>query len=74
MPSIESANKAPRCEHIRLDDQRCSQPALHNRHYCRFHFGLGDTRAPFPDIEDGLSLQVALNQIVQGDRIRRITR
>jgi len=65
MTSIDNANNAPRCEHIKFDGKRCGAPALHGRDRCRFHYSVGDFRAPFPMIEDTLSLQVALNQIAR---------
>jgi hypothetical protein len=65
MNSIDNANKAPRCEHIKFDGIRCAAPALRGHDRCRFHFGLGNSHAAFPIIEDGLSLQVALNQVAR---------
>jgi len=63
---IKNANHAPRCRHIKLDDTPCRAPALHNRDFCRFHVSASDLRAPFPIIEDGLSLQAALMQVTRG--------
>ena len=65
MTDIQHANNAPRCEHIKYDDVRCGAPALRGRRHCRFHASARSTHEPFPTIEDGLSLQVGLNQIVR---------
>jgi hypothetical protein len=66
-PRNYAAQQAPRCEHVRLNGQRCAAPALRARTLCYFHH-----RALNPDtyderwlpfIEDANSLQIALARV-----------
>ena len=65
--NIRQAHAAPRCSYIRFNDQRCTQPALHDQQFCRFH-DLLDKPLPLqliPFVEDATSLQVALMQVIR---------
>jgi hypothetical protein len=62
---LKKAHRAPRCQHIRLNDKACGSPAVSGQMYCHFH---GEAIAPvfeFPVIEDGRSFQVAVMRLCQ---------
>jgi len=59
--------EAPRCQHIRLNGQRCGSPALRGEGHCYFHKRITNPRMyieEMPFIEDATSLQVALMQVL----------
>jgi len=65
--NTQKANAAPRCQYIRLNDQPCTQPALNDNVFCRFHEFL-DHPLPtqqIPFVEDATTLQVALMQVIR---------
>ena len=65
--NYKKANAATRCQYIRLNDQPCTQPALQDNVFCRFH-ELLDHPLPTPQIpfvEDATTLQVALMQVIR---------
>ena len=64
-----------KCQHRKQDGSRCGSPAMKGKRLCYFHHESRKTHprrvaqpAPpdFPLIEDGRSLQIALNQVMQG--------
>ncbi len=64
--------EAPRCQHIRLNGQKCGSPALREESHCHFHNRIQDRalaaedREPFlPFIEDATSLQFALMRVMR---------
>lgn len=75
--NFKKANAAPRCQYIRLNDQPCTQPALKDQIFCRFHdlvdHPLPDTRL-IPFVEDATTLQLALMQVIRGLQRGEITR
>jgi hypothetical protein len=65
---IAPANAAPRCQHIRLNGQRCGAPARRRRRYCHFHEHAvvcrqKDFKVSF--IEDATSLQFVLMEVMR---------
>ena len=63
------------CQHRKQDGSRCGSPAMKGKRLCYFHHESRKTHPrrvaqpalpDFPLIEDGRSLQVALNQVMQG--------
>ncbi|MGI9101271.1 MAG: hypothetical protein ACR2IF_02390 [Terriglobales bacterium] len=59
--------KTPLCRHVRLDNKPCGQPALRATKFCRFHTA-ARLRRPgcrFPVLEDALSLQYAIMQVLR---------
>jgi len=75
--NYKKANAAPRCQYVRMNDQRCTQPALQDQVFCRFHEyverPLRDTRF-IPFVEDATTLQFALMQVIRGLQLGEITR
>src|SRR5690242_4878409 len=74
--NTHKANAAPRCSYIRLNDQPCTQPALQDGTFCRFH-DLLDRPLPTPNIpfvEDATSLQLALMQVIHSLQRGQISR
>ncbi len=75
--NTRKANAAPRCQYVRLNDQRCTQPALHGQVFCRFHDfvdrPLADARL-IPFVEDATSLQLALMQVIKSLQLGQIDR
>lgn len=64
----KQAHAAPRCQYIRMNDQRCTQPALKDQLFCRFHDLLEGPALPaavIPFVEDATSLQVAIMQVIR---------
>ncbi len=55
------------CQHIRLNGKNCGQPALRGRRFCRFHQPIHSPRPDYslPMVEDALSLQFALMQVIR---------
>jgi hypothetical protein len=65
LENLKKAHRAPRCQHVRLNDKACGSPAVSGQTYCHFH---GQATAPvfeFPVIEDGRSFQVAVMRLCQ---------
>ena len=64
--NYKKANNAPRCVHIRPNGPTCTQPALRDRHFCRFHDPIAELtrRCPIPFVEDAPTLQVAYTEVV----------
>jgi hypothetical protein len=63
---VAPLHEAPRCQHTRLNGQRCGSPALRGESHCHFHNRIQDRalaaedREPFlPFVEDATSLQFA---------------
>ena len=73
----KKANAAPRCEYLRLHNQPCTQPALKDHVFCRFHdlvdHPLPDARQ-IPFVEDATTLQVALMQVIRALQLGQINR
>ena len=75
-PKIATAHAAPRCHHIRMNDQRCTQPALKDQIFCRFHGLLEHPMPPLliPFVEDATSLQVAIMQVIRSLQLGKLDR
>jgi len=75
--NYKKANAAPRCQYIRLNDQPCTQPALQDNIFCRFHDVLD---RPLPDsrqipfVEDAATLQLALMQVIRSLQLGQVDR
>jgi hypothetical protein len=61
----------PQCRHVKLDGNRCAQPALRRKEFCRFHFNLyeppsepGQPLYRLPILEDSGAVQVAIMQVI----------
>ncbi len=65
-----------RCQHIKMNGDRCGASALRDRNFCRFHNSCGPVQvdvstsatvppAPFflPVLEDAASIQLAITQV-----------
>ena len=65
LESLKKANEAQRCEHLKLDGDRCGSPALRGRDYCFFHDQIYMQFDALPVIEDQRSLQVAYLRLAQ---------
>ncbi len=72
----KKANAASRCQYIRLNDQSCTQPALKDNVFCRFHELLDHPlpAAQIPFVEDATTLQVALMQVIRSLQLGQINR
>jgi hypothetical protein len=69
---MRAAHEAPRCEHVRINGQRCAAPALRGQTHCHFHEHIqpqalyNEIREPFlPFVEDATSLQCALMRVMR---------
>ena len=78
LKNLKKGNAAPRCTYVRLNEQTCTQPALHGGGLCRFHDftvanPLKDTTL-IPFVEDATTLQYALMQVIKSLQSGRMTR
>jgi len=68
-PRTHGAQQAPRCQHIKVNGQRCAAPALRGESHCHFHKRIESPATymePYlPFIEDATSLQLALARIMR---------
>ena len=68
-PRTHGAQQAPRCQHIKVNGQRCAAPALRGDSHCHFHNHIESPATyvePYlPFIEDATSLQLALARIMR---------
>ncbi len=75
--NYKQAQAAPRCQYVRLNDQRCTQPALKDQVFCRFHdlvdHPLADSRL-IPFVEDATTLQLALMQVIKSLQLGKLDR
>ena len=65
LENLKKAHLAPRCQHVKLNDEPCGSPAVTGQIYCHFH---GEAVAPglqLPLIEDTRSFQVAMVRVCQ---------
>jgi hypothetical protein len=66
-PRTHAALQAPRCQHIRLNSQRCAAPALRGQALCYFHHRAQDEATYderwLPVQDDAASLQLALARV-----------
>jgi len=65
---VAQLNRAPRCQHIRLNGRGCGSPALHGESLCYFHdraLRLKDSDYRLPLVEDATSLLLAISQILR---------
>src|SRR5690242_9311162 len=58
----------PRCHHIHLNGVRCGSPALRGQTHCYYHSVVRQKREvpTIPCLEDALSVQFSLREIMQG--------
>lgn len=70
------SNQAPfgaaQCQHVRLNGERCTQPARRNTNFCRFHAkamqasqDLREFAEQMPVLEDGASIQITIMKVVR---------
>ena len=66
---MHEAHAAPRCQHIKVNGQRCAAPALRGDSHCHFHNHIESPATyvePYlPFIEDASSLQLALARVMR---------
>ena len=66
-PRTHAAQQAPRCQHIRLNSQRCAAPALRGQALCYFHHRAQDPATYderwLPVQDDAASLQLAVARV-----------
>lgn len=74
--NLKKGNAAPRCQYIRLNDQLCTQPALKDHIFCRFHELLEHPLPPLviPFVEDATSLQVAVMKVIKSLQLGKMVR
>jgi hypothetical protein len=74
-----------RCQHIKINGDRCGAPALHERNFCRFHnccasleFDISTSAAHpaaffyLPTLEDAASIQATITQVCEHLLHRRL--
>jgi len=74
-----------RCQHIKINGERCGAPALHERNFCRFHnccrsaeFDISISAAEpaaffyLPTLEDAASIQATITQVCEHLLHRRL--
>ncbi|MBI2679251.1 MAG: hypothetical protein HYX28_10770 [Candidatus Koribacter versatilis] len=64
--AVEAMQQAARCEHIKLNGQRCHAPALREERWCRFH--RSDYEGVFPITgvpEDAATIQIELGRVIR---------
>jgi len=65
-PRTAAAQAAPRCEHIKYNNEQCGCPALRGQTLCRFHVHADQTWSDgIPLIEDAASVQLAILRILR---------
>ena len=66
-PRTHAAQQAPRCQHVRLNSQRCAAPALRGQALCYFHHRAQDPATYderwLPVQDDAATLQLALARV-----------
>jgi len=64
---VAPANRAARCQHVRMTGRRCGSPALRGQSYCYFHDNVhrpnGNYDLPTP--EDATSLQYGVTMVIR---------
>jgi len=75
-PRTAAARNAPRCNHINSRGYRCGSPALRGKPHCYAHDRIRHHRFEqgFPALDDANSIQVAVNQVLDGLRRGKIDR
>ena len=65
-PRTAAANAAPRCEHIKYNNEQCGCPALRGQDRCRFHVHAEKAlNADLPLPEDAAAVQLAVLRIMR---------
>lgn len=62
--NYKRANAAPRCTRVRPNGLACTQPALRQHRFCRFHDPMRRLAIRFTVLEDAPSLHVACSEVV----------
>jgi len=62
---LEQAHRAPRCEHIKFNGEKCGSPAIRGQRCCYFHTEAYADAIALPLIEDQSSLQLAFRRLTQ---------
>jgi hypothetical protein len=64
---LTAADKAPRCQHVRINGCRCGSPAMRQRKLCYYHEHqrTAPKKLEIPMLEDAHSVQVAIAQVCQ---------
>jgi hypothetical protein len=62
---LKKANRAKRCQHVKLDGGTCGSPSLRGQQYCHFHAQAHGASMEFPVIEDQRSLQLGYMKLAQ---------
>jgi hypothetical protein len=63
---LTHAAAAPRCQHIRLNNQRCGSPARKNSNWCVFHAVDYEGRLPVTGIpEDAATIQIEIARVIR---------
>jgi hypothetical protein len=67
LDGLTAADKAPRCQHVRLNGSRCGSPAMRQRKLCYYHERqrTEPTKLEIPYLEDAHSVQVAITRVCQ---------
>ena len=62
---LRAARRAPRCEHIKSNAQRCGSPAVGGQRFCFFHNLARSGAVEFPVVEDRRALQIAILRVCE---------
>ena len=72
MSEQKNAFTGAHCQHVRMNGQRCTQPARRNSAFCRFHTAALQTvresrqlAEQLPVLEDMASVQIAIMKVVR---------
>jgi len=63
---LTQAAAAPRCQHIRFNNQRCGAPARKSSNWCVFHAVDYEGRLPVTGVpEDAATVQIELSRVIR---------
>lgn len=62
---LRAARRAPRCQHIKSNAERCGSPAVGGQKFCFFHDLARNSAVEFPVIEDRRALQIAILRVCE---------
>src|SRR4051812_3691971 len=63
---LAHADAAPRCRHVRLNNQRCGSPAKSGSQFCVFHYGDYEGHLPMTGVpEDAATIQIEITKVIR---------
>lgn len=75
LDNMQKAHSTPRCSHLRVTGERCGSPAMKGKDRCYYHRILAERQPKqifLPPLEDGNSIQIVLNQLIEDILFGRI--